>query len=98
MIRIDLAMAFRRSLSIASASSNFSNGIGLLYSEFSEPELSRLYSSQRNRAKEQARRAELPINLRPGLTPLLSRGKVEPALKGRTRILKLKTAAGARRQ
>jgi hypothetical protein len=31
MIRIDFAMALRRSLSMASASANFSNGMGLLW-------------------------------------------------------------------
>jgi hypothetical protein len=35
IIRIDFAMAFRRSLSIASASSNLSNGMGTpLFGEF----------------------------------------------------------------
>jgi hypothetical protein len=50
-IHIDLVIALRRSLLIVSTSPNFSNGIGLLNADFSESKLSRLYSSQWNRAK-----------------------------------------------
>jgi hypothetical protein len=59
MIRIDFAMALRLSLSIASASSNFSNGMGLVYVDSCESELTRLYSTRQNKAKENQRDSKL---------------------------------------